>query len=174
MNVCVSGGSFCREFTACARVHVWACASMHGSVCVCVWSIYVCVSVLGSHWTDPQPFLNTETASPALFFMCCLLQTQFPWNCPFFGLFRGCMHCKWLLWSLPRASGGRFKDKRKQRETDRSKGAALPLLGLRGHQQFLFSIFAQTNAQPSQVFWKKILDCFMQLTLSYHSFTSIM
>lgn len=138
---CLQG--VCLEFTACVRVHVWAYASVHGSVHVCdrvVWSVYVCVSLLGSHWTDPQPFLNTETAS---FFMCSLLQTQFPWNWLFFGSFRVACTVNGFSGVCQGPVGADWKTKRdKERLTD----PKLPPCPRSPSKQFLFWILAQTKA----------------------------
>lgn len=145
---------------------------------VCVWSLHVglcvCVALLGNHWADPQPFSNTGTASPVLFFffMCRLLQTQFPWNWPFFGLFSDGLHCKWFLWSLPRAAGGQLKDPRRQRETDSSKAAALPLFSTpvsKPHQHLLFplkgclSSLLRHHNYLNYTKWIVFMDCSMLL-----------
>lgn len=73
--------SQCMTVCMCALVE----QSMSVFRCVKMWSIWVCVSLLGSHWTDPGPLLKTKTA---LFYVRPASESVPMKLAPFFGLFK--------------------------------------------------------------------------------------
>lgn len=175
MCVCASGGSLSGVHSLYASVYGSVC------VCVCVFDCVVSVSLLGSHWTDPQPLLNTETASPALFFFF-FFSNMLPASLSSHeigpSLARSdCLHCKWLLWSLPRGRRGPIQGQKryKRRLTDPTLPPC-PCSPSEPHQQVLLLVYAQVKSNPSQLMRtitmtykiNILLDCSVLFTLSYH------
>lgn len=95
---------------------VWAYASVHSSsrvcVCVIVWSVYVCVTV-GQQLNRPPAALKHWNSLPCSFFFYVLpASDSVPMKLALLWLVQFALHCKCFLWSLPRASGGQFKNKK--------------------------------------------------------------
>lgn len=149
-------------------------------VCVCVWLCGQCVTA-GQPLNRPPAALKHWNSLPCSFFFF-FFSNMLPASLSSHeigpSLARSdCLHCKWLLWSLPRGRRGPIQGQKryKRRLTDPTLPPC-PCSPSEPHQQVLLLVYAQVKSNPSQLMRtitmtykiNILLDCSVLFTLSYH------